>query len=113
MQHRNLLCRCMAAADLPAAFARSRPTRCPLAGGLKSELRSGEKAGGVVMGGQGEFGLLPGKRFPTGSILRSQVAECCVESLVEPAASCKLVELVTDPKTPNRTYAELFAGVAR
>lgn len=80
-------------------------------GGLRSQLPSGQKAGGVVMAGPSQYGLLPGKRFPTGSILRSQVAECCVEALVEPAASFKVVEIVTDPATPNRPYSELFAGV--
>lgn len=80
-------------------------------GGLRSELPAGQKMGGMVMEGAGAFGLLPGKRFPTGSILRSQVADCCVEALVEPSAKNKVVEIVTDANTPNRPYPELFGSV--
>lgn len=68
--------------------------------------------GGVVMGGAGDYGLLPGQRFPTSPILRSQVADVVVDALVEPSASGKVVEIVTDANQPNRSLAELFATVA-
>jgi hypothetical protein len=40
-----------------------------------------------------------------------QVAGCCVEALVEPAASNKVVEVIAKQELPNRPFAELFASV--
>ncbi|KAK9830289.1 hypothetical protein WJX72_010823 [[Myrmecia] bisecta] len=79
-------------------------------GGLLNEPRQGQPTGGVVMEGPATFGLPP-KRTPSGPILRSQVAEVCIEALVEPAASNKVVEVVTDQAVPARPYSELFASV--
>lgn len=81
-------------------------------GGLKSELRPGEVKGNIVMGGPREFGFTPFE--PTkriGSILRSQVAEVCVDALVEPAAANKVVEIVTDVTAPPLTLTQMFESV--
>lgn len=79
------------------------------AGGLLNEPRPGQALGGVVMAGPDAFGLPPRRR--PGSILRSQVAECCVAALVEPAASNKVVEVITEEGAPPLGYAQLFASV--
>ncbi|GAB4821333.1 hypothetical protein N2152v2_008379 [Parachlorella kessleri] len=81
-------------------------------GGLLNEPRSGQRVGGVEMGGPDTYGLPP-RKMP-GSILRKQVqrvADCCVEALVEEAASGKVVEIVAKPELPNRPYTELFSSV--
>ncbi|KAI8466406.1 MAG: dehydrogenase [Monoraphidium minutum] len=78
-------------------------------GGLKSALRAGEaSAGNVIMGRPGFFGFPP-KR--SGSILRSQVADVCVEALVCGAAADKVVEVVAEAGAPATPLEELFAAV--
>ena len=44
--------------------------------------------------------------------LTSQVASVCVEALVEPAASNKVVEIVARENAPLRTYQDLFSSVS-
>lgn len=78
-------------------------------GGLKSQLNPGEQEGAIMMEGPGAFGFPPMKA--SGSILRSQVAEVVVESLVEPAASDKVVEIIARVGGPKRTVSELFSSV--
>ena len=56
------------------------------------------------------FATLPALH-PAGSILRTQVAECCVAALVEPAAAGKVVEVIAQPEAQPRPYSELFASV--
>jgi uncharacterized protein YbjT (DUF2867 family) len=46
-----------------------------------------------------------------GSIPRQKVAQVCVESLFQPAAKNKLVEIVTKTETADRSWEELFASV--
>jgi len=46
-----------------------------------------------------------------GRIPRSKVAQVCVEALFQPAAQNKIVEIITTPDTPTRSFEELFAGV--
>jgi len=78
-------------------------------GGLKTKLRAGEAAGAVVMAAAGAYGFPPMKR--SGSILRSQVADVCVEALVCDAARDKVVEVVAETAAVDRPLGELFAGV--
>ncbi|MBW4555792.1 MAG: SDR family oxidoreductase [Trichormus sp. ATA11-4-KO1] len=47
-----------------------------------------------------------------GSIPRQKVAQVCVESLFEPAARNKIVEVVAKPEAPSKSFQELFANVA-
>lgn len=47
-----------------------------------------------------------------GSIPRTKVAEVCVESLFQPAARNKIVEIVAKAEAPEKPLAELFANVA-
>jgi uncharacterized protein YbjT (DUF2867 family) len=46
-----------------------------------------------------------------GSIPRTKVAQVCVESLFEPAARNKIVEIVAQAGVPERPFSELFASV--
>jgi len=77
-------------------------------GGLKNSLRAGESAGYVVMKGPNYYGFPPLKE--SGSILRSQVAEVCIEALVNPAAEGKVVEVIADDKAPDLPYDALFSN---
>ena len=63
----------------------------------------------IVMKGANAYGLPP-KPTP-GSILRSQVADVCVAALIEPDAANKIVEVVTDEKASEITFASMFYGV--
>ncbi|MBO3457271.1 NAD(P)H-binding protein [Aetokthonos hydrillicola Thurmond2011] len=47
-----------------------------------------------------------------GSIPRQKVAQVCVESLFEPQARNKIVEIVAKAEAPSKTFGELFATVA-
>lgn len=47
-----------------------------------------------------------------GSIPRTKVAQVCVDSLFQPTARNKIVEVVAKPEAPARSMEELFAGVA-
>mmetsp|Transcript_29027 Transcript_29027/g.69360 ORF Transcript_29027/g.69360 Transcript_29027/m.69360 type:complete len:335 (+) Transcript_29027:275-1279(+) len=77
-------------------------------GGLLDEPR-GEQAGNVVMKGADSFGL-PLRSQP-GSILRSQVADCCVQALVLPSAAGKVVEVIASNSAPLRSVEELYRSV--
>lgn len=63
----------------------------------------------MVVGAADAFGLPP-RRTP-GSISRAAVAEGCVAALVEPSASCKVVEVVTEKGAARTPWAELYAQV--
>lgn len=79
-------------------------------GGLKSRLRPGEgDAGRVVMAPAGTYGFPPLKK--SGSILRSQVADVCVEALVCDAAANKVVEVIAETGVAPPPLPELFAAV--
>jgi hypothetical protein len=54
-------------------------------------LRSDGAPAPVVMRAGGAYGLPP-RAWPSGAILRSQVADVCVEALVAPAAADAVVE---------------------
>jgi uncharacterized protein YbjT (DUF2867 family) len=47
-----------------------------------------------------------------GSIPRTKVAQVCVESLSQPAARNKVVEIVAKPEAPVKPFEELFASIA-
>ena len=47
-----------------------------------------------------------------GSIPRQKVARVCVEAAFEPQAKSKIVEIVTRPDAPAKTYPQLFAAIA-
>jgi uncharacterized protein YbjT (DUF2867 family) len=47
-----------------------------------------------------------------GSIPRTKVAQVCVESLFQPAARNKIVEIVAKPEAPVKPFEELFASIA-
>lgn len=68
-------------------------------GGLKNE----DNTDGIVM--QGADTLFDG------SIPRQKVAQVCVESLFEPAARNKIVEIVAKPEVTPKSFQELFQGV--
>lgn len=78
-------------------------------GGLVDEIKMGRGEGGLVMAGPDAFGLPPRRR--PGSVLRSDVAACCVAALVEPSAAGKVVELIAEKDAPARPLSELFASV--
>lgn len=46
-----------------------------------------------------------------GSIPRQKVAQVCVESLFEPAARNKIVEIIAKADVPSKSFRELFANV--
>jgi uncharacterized protein YbjT (DUF2867 family) len=46
-----------------------------------------------------------------GSIPRQKVAQVCVESLTNPQARNKVLEIVSSPTAPPKSWAELFSGV--
>lgn len=64
----------------------------------------------VVMERENTFGLPPARR-QAGSILRAQVADLCVEALVTPAASNKIVEVIAVQGEPEKSAEELYAAV--
>ncbi len=47
-----------------------------------------------------------------GSISRAQVAQVCVESLLQKSARDKIVEIVSRPEAVEYSFADLFSGVA-
>jgi uncharacterized protein YbjT (DUF2867 family) len=47
-----------------------------------------------------------------GSIPRTKVAQTCVEALLVPSARNKIVEIVTQPDAPTKSFEELFSTVA-
>lgn len=79
-------------------------------GGLKSALRQGETSpGSVVMAGAGTYGFPPLKK--SGSILRSQVADVCVEALVAPGAINKVVEVISETSAAPQPLEQLFESI--
>jgi uncharacterized protein YbjT (DUF2867 family) len=46
-----------------------------------------------------------------GSIPRPKVAQVCIESLFQPAAKSKIVEIVTSPEAESKTWEQLFSQV--
>jgi len=78
-------------------------------GGLKDELKKEDSEGQIVMAGPDAYGLPPRKQ--PGSILREQVAEVCIASLVEPSAANKIVEIVASKDAPKKSLEELFMAV--
>jgi len=68
-------------------------------GGLKNQDNSDR----IVMAGA--------DRLFEGSIPRTKVAQTCVESLFQPAAQNKIVEIVAQPDAPEKGFEQLFAGV--
>ena len=76
-------------------------------GGLKSKLPPGETdAGFIVAKPPGTYGVPPLRK--AGSILRSQVAEVCVESLVTPAADGRVLEIIAERGAPARSLEQLL-----
>ncbi|MEB3340992.1 NAD(P)H-binding protein [Okeania sp.] len=51
-------------------------------------------------------------RLFEGSIPRIKVGQVCVEAMFQPAASNKIVEIVTQAKAPGKSLAELFISVS-
>ena len=47
-----------------------------------------------------------------GSIPRTKVAQVCVEALFDPGARNKIVEIVAKAEAPEKSFEQLFAGVA-
>lgn len=75
-------------------------------GGLKTE----GQAFNLVAAGPNSFGLPPRRR--PGSVLRSQVASCCIAALEESNASGKIVELIAERDSLEiLTWSALFASV--
>jgi uncharacterized protein YbjT (DUF2867 family) len=68
-------------------------------GGLKNE----DNADAIVMES--------GDKLFEGSIPRTKVAQVCVEAIFEPASRNKIVEIVANAETPQKSFAELFANV--
>lgn len=79
-------------------------------GGLVDAARGSHKMGGIVAAGPNTFGLPP--KSQPGSILRRQVADICVEALVEDAAKNRVFEVVTQTGAPQRSIPDLFESVA-
>ncbi|KAK7359627.1 hypothetical protein VNO77_01589 [Canavalia gladiata] len=66
-------------------------------------LRNDPPTGNVVME--------PEDTLYEGTISRDQVAEVAVEALAYPEASYKVVEIVSRPDAPKRTYHDLFGSI--
>jgi len=64
----------------------------------------------VVLAPAGTYGLPPRRR--AGIISRGEVAECCVEALVQAPAMERVVEVTTHRAAPARSWDELFEGLA-
>lgn len=69
-------------------------------GGLKNE----ETTGAIIM--QSADTLF------NGSIPRTKVAQVCVESIFEPSAQNKIVEIIADADAPVKSFEQLFNGVS-
>lgn len=76
-------------------------------GGLTDTERDGPRM--VVAGAPDTFGLPP--RKSPGSIDRSKVAEACIASLVEPESSRKIIEIITEKGSINKSWKDIFAGI--
>lgn len=75
-------------------------------GGLKNRE---SQPGGIIMARPGTYGFPPLQT--SGSILRSQVADVCVEALVCPDAAGKVVEVIADKDAAVLSLDQLFQGV--
>jgi uncharacterized protein YbjT (DUF2867 family) len=64
----------------------------------------------IVMEKANTFGLPPARK-QAGSILRSQVADLCVEAIVIPAASNKIVEVIAVTGELEKSPEELYSSV--
>eukprot|EP00210_Caulerpa_lentillifera_P002754 g2633.t1 len=80
-------------------------------GGLLDRWTDRVKEGNVIMESAGTFGFGGRGQQIGGAILRSQVAQCCLEALLEPAATNKTVEIITKTDAPARSFVELFTTV--
>lgn len=69
-------------------------------GGLKNE----DNTDAIVMASA--------DKLSEGSIPRTKVAQVCVESLFQPAARNQVVEIVAKAEAPQKSFEQLFAGVA-
>ncbi|MEP0915611.1 NAD(P)H-binding protein [Leptolyngbya sp. DQ-M1] len=69
-------------------------------GGLKNE----ENENAIVMSSA--------DTLSEGSIPRTKVAQVCVESVFQPSARNKIVEIVAKPEAPQQPFETLFTGVA-
>lgn len=78
-------------------------------GGLLNQERNGAGPSNPVVGSANTFGLPP-RKLP-GSILRSKVAEACIAALVEPEASNKVIEVISQKDAPSKSWKELFASI--
>ena len=76
-------------------------------GGLTDTERDGPRM--VVAGAPDTFGLPP--RKSPGSISRSKVAEACVAALVEPESSRKILEIITEKGSINKSWKDIFADI--
>ena len=70
-------------------------------GGLKNEDNSDQ----IVMYAADTLSL-------SGSIPRTKVAQICVEALFQPTAHNKIVEVIAKPEAPEKSFEQLFTGVA-
>ncbi|CAG9463448.1 unnamed protein product [Pedinophyceae sp. YPF-701] len=75
-------------------------------GGLRDTPARGSSQGNIVMEGPNTFGTPPKRQV--GSILRSQVADVCVEAILEPTAENRVVEIIASPSEPSKSIAELY-----
>ena len=73
--------------------------------GLRNAPKEGQENANLVMSRAGERGW-------AGSILRADVARCCITSLTEPAATNKTVEILAETGAPSLTWKELFENIA-
>jgi len=90
-------------------------------GGLKSsvaDMKNPLDLGNVVVEPGGTYGLpelgkMKGqKKFPEGPVLRSSVANLCVEALVNPETDDKVLEIVTDKNAPNRDLSDALSNLS-
>ncbi|OIW21752.1 hypothetical protein TanjilG_09174 [Lupinus angustifolius] len=68
-------------------------------------LRNDPPSGNVV--------LEPEDTLSRGNISRDQVAEVAVEALALPEASYKVVEIISSPDVPKRSYHDLFGSISQ
>ena len=73
--------------------------------GLRDVPKEGLENANLVMSRAGERGW-------SGSILRADVARCCIASLTEPAATNKTVEILAEAGAPSLSWEELFESIA-
>eukprot|EP00238_Polyblepharides_amylifera_P006301 CAMPEP_0196579088 /NCGR_PEP_ID=MMETSP1081-20130531/17634_1 /TAXON_ID=36882 /ORGANISM="Pyramimonas amylifera, Strain CCMP720" /LENGTH=277 /DNA_ID=CAMNT_0041898547 /DNA_START=348 /DNA_END=1181 /DNA_ORIENTATION=+ len=79
-------------------------------GGLLDSPREGSTAGNIIMKGPNTYGTPPRKN--AGTILREQVADVCVTSLVEPAAENMVVEIIARKDAAKKSIPALFSELS-